>query len=389
MSTKPAGHQVNVVTVGEIFPHPNADRLELTHVGGYQVVIGKGNFKTGDLAVYVQPDSVVPQTEPFRFIWERYAFELMPGADLEAGMKGEIIPLPEVPEKRRRITVKRLRKEYSEGLLMPLNDLRDLYNPKFDPTDWKDGDEVSDILGVTHYVPEFDTESTSAQTLAAPKRKYPRTLKGWFYFTLFHLGFRGAGQSYAREVNFEFPVYDVDNYKASFKHTSRLGPEDRVHVTEKIHGSNARYVTIDGEFYAGSHRQWKKEGANVWWNASKQNPWIKEWCDQNPGLVLYGEVGPTQKGYRYGAEDGEVWFYAFDVFDQANDVWLWPGNLGITAVVPVLYSGPFDVEKIKSFVDGKSTLWNGQREGIVIRPVKDRRIKLKIVSNIFLEKDSQ
>ena len=63
-------HRANVVRVGEILPHPNADKLELTHVEGYQIVVGKGNFKTGDLAVYIQPDSVVPQTEPFKFIWQ-------------------------------------------------------------------------------------------------------------------------------------------------------------------------------------------------------------------------------------------------------------------------------------------------------------------------------
>jgi hypothetical protein len=43
---KKSNHQANVVRIGEILPHPNADKLELTMVGGYQVVIGKGNFKT-------------------------------------------------------------------------------------------------------------------------------------------------------------------------------------------------------------------------------------------------------------------------------------------------------------------------------------------------------
>ena len=38
-------HRANVVRIGEILPHPNADKLEITMVGGYQVVIGKGSFK--------------------------------------------------------------------------------------------------------------------------------------------------------------------------------------------------------------------------------------------------------------------------------------------------------------------------------------------------------
>lgn len=65
--------EANIILVGPVTPHPNADKLELTQVGGYQMVVGKGQFKEGDLAVFVQPDCVVPQTEPFRFIWGSYA----------------------------------------------------------------------------------------------------------------------------------------------------------------------------------------------------------------------------------------------------------------------------------------------------------------------------
>ncbi len=67
-----ANHRVNVVRLGEPRVHTNADNLELFDIGEYQVVTKKGNFKAGDLGVYIQPDSVVPQTEPCKFIWEDY-----------------------------------------------------------------------------------------------------------------------------------------------------------------------------------------------------------------------------------------------------------------------------------------------------------------------------
>lgn len=99
-----ANHRADIVRIGTILPHPDPDttNLELILIGEYQVVVRKGEHQIGDLAVYIQPDSVVPQTEPFRFIWEPY--------QLDGGA--------EVPAKRRRITVRRFRGQFSEGLLM-------------------------------------------------------------------------------------------------------------------------------------------------------------------------------------------------------------------------------------------------------------------------------
>jgi hypothetical protein len=372
-----ANHRVNVVRVGEILPHPNADKLELTTVEGYQIVIGKGNFKTGDLAVYIPPDSVVPQTEPFKFIWQDHV-----------GIDGV------VPEKRRRITVKRLRKEYSEGLLMPLSDFLNLATYNRDGLQYPDvGTDVSNLIGVTHYVPEFDRESTVADTQAVPKRRYPKTLRGWFFWTLYKLGFRSAGRSLALEVAFNYPIYDVD----ALKNNKRLIQNgDRVMVTEKIHGSNARYVFVDGVQYCGSRTQWKQDGPNVWWNAFRQFPQIGEWCQQHPGSVLYGEVGPTQKGFRYGAREGETFFFAFDVwvptpeFNQVKHQWIWPGNLGFAPTVPSLGIYEYNSDVLTD-ADGKSLVPGAGhiREGIVLRKIGPDPVTLKVVSNAFLEKDNQ
>lgn len=410
-------HEVNIVRVGPILPHPNADKLQLTMVGGYQVVIGKGNFKEGELAVYIQPDSVVPQIDAFKFIWETHypaptcsecgtVDEHKMSCDTRVINSGFMPSI--VPAKYRRITVKRLRKEYSEGLLMPVADLNFSIGPHglafglyYNGKALAVGDNVADILGITRYVPEFDAQPTEADTEALPKRRFPKTLKGWFYWGLRQLGLRNAGgRSYAQEVNFNFPEYDVNAFKNATRVTFREGEE--VTVTEKIHGSNARYVFIpdndkipkplqvDGKFYAGSHRQWKRTGDNVWWNASTRFRFIEEWCIQHPRQVLYGEVGPTQKGYRYGADKDETFFFAFDVYNSETGEWSWPGNVGVESTVPILYSGPYSKELIAKFVDGPSVVPGAKtlREGIVIHS-KERRLKLKVVSNKFYEGDTK
>src|SRR5260370_17316920 len=167
MSEKKAHHQVNVIRISEIRPHGNADKIEIIPIEGYQAVVGKGQFKVGDLAYYVPPDSVVPDRPEFAFLWGNATFE--------GG----------TPERKRRIGAKKLRGEWSEGVLMPLE-----MSPRASNLalvgphglqEVKEGDDVSEILGITHYNPPEPGES------AAPggnegntnRFRWPRTFNGW------------------------------------------------------------------------------------------------------------------------------------------------------------------------------------------------------------------
>src|SRR5437868_1923176 len=61
-------HEVPIVRIAAVEPHPQADRLEIVRLWGYTCVVGKGQFRAGDLACYVPPDSVVPSGPPFEFL---------------------------------------------------------------------------------------------------------------------------------------------------------------------------------------------------------------------------------------------------------------------------------------------------------------------------------
>ncbi len=50
---------VEVVEVNSVENHPNADRLEIVSVLGTQFIAAKGEFVTGDHAVYFPPDTVI------------------------------------------------------------------------------------------------------------------------------------------------------------------------------------------------------------------------------------------------------------------------------------------------------------------------------------------
>lgn len=397
---KKSNHQANIVRISEILPHPEPEttNLELIHIGGYQVVSRKGQFIVGDLGVYIQPDSVVPKTEPFRFIWEQYE-----------GLDGI------VPEKRRRITVRKFRGQWSEGLLLPVTDFPSFYMVNHDTAGLKglwvqEGDDVSDLLGITHYDPDAGTESTKGTQVAAPRRKYPKTLRGFWYMLLSKLGFKKAHKSFAQEVSFFIPEYDVEAFK---NHANTFQDGDVVIITEKIHGSNARFICIDDIMYTGSRTQWKSANSNtVWTKAIQEIPWITEWCRAHPGYALYGEVTPTQKNFDYGSK--KVQFFLFDILNP-NGRWVTIGDyrcLGIAQaedsehdneygapdmMVPVLYAGPFTKEITLTYVDGPSLVTGSKhiREGIVIKALTENgmsghgRRQLKIVSNSFLDKDSR
>lgn len=124
-------HGVEVVRINEIHLHPNADRLEIVKIRGWTCCIQKGQFKVGDLAAYIEPDSIVPETRQFAFLGEH-----------------------------RRIKVKKLRGIVSQGLLIPA------------PEGSKEGDDVMDMLGIAHYEPP-EPMLTGGETENSPTGYHP------------------------------------------------------------------------------------------------------------------------------------------------------------------------------------------------------------------------
>jgi len=350
-------HRVNVVKVEEIMKHPSADTLGIVYLGGYQVVVKKDNFSVGSLALYVQPDTIVPTTEPFKFLWSDREFA------------GEV-----VPERYRRITVRRFRKEWSEGLLLPLSEFPELNGLA------GEGDDVSEILGFKHY-----EEPDPTCVLGTQGRKltlWQRILKFFGYAP------KPFGPKDAPDV---YGVESVKNYPRA------LVEGEPVIATEKINGSNARYYFDGKQFWVGSHKKWWKDKANIWWRVAENNPWIEEFCRANPRYTLRGEVTPTQTGYQYGSTPEEQ-FFVFDV-QRPEGTYLDKVELyrepKVFKLVPVVYQGPYDAVLLKQKAEGNSLVDGAKhiREGVVISTETERsmrglgRVQLKLKSLKFLEKE--
>jgi RNA ligase (TIGR02306 family) len=325
-------HAVRIIEIGEVRPHENADRLGIVPVGGWSCVVAKEQFKAGDRAIYIEPDYVVPTERP------EFAFLAKDGRC------------------EHRLKAIRLRGVISFGLLIPVPD---------EFAGHPVGADVMQDLGIYRYEPPVKCmRPGSDDTL--PAAEWP--------------------QVYASK-------FDVEDLR---KHEDILQPGERVIVTEKIHGGNARYLFWNDKFYIGSRTRWLQPNMrSAWTMAANSTPEIEQWCRENPGVVLYGEVyGPVQE-LRYGLKDPQFVAFAALMHGEWWHIWNLHHSLDRHGVpyAPVLYDGPYDREHIAAIAEKDSqisTAPNGHMmEGVVIVPYLERRherigrVCLKLISNRY------
>jgi len=104
--------------ISEVKAHPNADRLDLVKILGFQCVTEKGLYKESDKIVYIRPDSVLP---------------------LEGWTEGYRKYSPN------RIKAAKLRGEWSEGIVVPMEIL------PYDLGEFEVGMDVGEKIGVHHW----------------------------------------------------------------------------------------------------------------------------------------------------------------------------------------------------------------------------------------------
>lgn len=324
-------HAVRIVEITEIQPHANAERLEIIPIGGWQAVARKGQFRVGDRAVYIEPDYVVPTGRP------EFSFLAKDGKDTH------------------RLKAVRLRGSLSFGLLIEL---------PAEIADRSVGDDVMEPLGISRYVPPTRPFKGGGDMQQLAEASWPTV--------------------YA-------PRFDIESL---LNNPHILAPGERVLVTEKVDGANARFVSVDGTLYIGSRLRWlKPEADNIWSRALAATPQIVDWCRAYDRHVLYGEVyGPVQS-LTYGLREPR--FVAFAALSP-DGVWTSAWQHHDVPQAPLLYAGPYDLEEMKRIVETDSRLCDPghMMEGVVITSVPERthpdigRVALKLISNRFWESEA-
>lgn len=371
-------HEALVVKIHTINEHPNADKLVIIPVFGYQCIVGKEDFKVGDLACFVEPDSLVNV--------DRSEFALL--AEQAKPKYGG----------RARIKAIKLRKYPSQGFLVPVSHIAGVY----------EGMNLWDHFGLQHYDPEENIDIQKKMKQGRQSSPPPG----------------------------DHPKYNIENLR---KYPDVFEPGELVSVSEKVNGSNIRFTYEDWKFWVGSHNTWRKEKTtsfwdwwwahlfeihpkirsffvkyiskkfvthkiesqrdDIFWDIYKKYPQVGHYLQDHPGYTLYGEIyGPIQKGFDYGSAE-RTSFVAFDV-RRKNGGWLNYEDFSIamdTYIIPrvpvIEEHMPFDYDQVLSLAEGPSLFSqaNHIREGIVIRSSEEGihpkvgRKTLKVVSQKYLE----
>lgn len=340
---------VEITRVLAVKPHPNADRLDLITVKGWQVVAEKGKYKEGDLVVYCPIDAVLP-------------IELSDKMNITNYLS------------KGRVRTVKLRGEYSQGLIIPLSMLNRPEEGDNFVCQYIEGEDVKDALGITKYEPIIPIH------MAGKVDKYHPL------FTKYT---------------------DIENIK-NFPNVLQEGEE--VVLTEKIHGTNFRVGLVNGELMVGS-KNWglKEDETNLYWIITHKFPQIEvalrnfyKDCaevgqETPPNFILYGEIygGGVQKGMDYGLKEPVVRFFDVKAGNMYLDyykaaLWLKINNL---EAVPLLYKGPWHWEDLKYLANGSSKIGPHIKEGFVVKPTHEReerglgRVILKHISEDYLMKD--
>ncbi|MGW7581171.1 RNA ligase (ATP) [Kitasatospora sp. NPDC054768] len=334
-----------------VLEHPNADALELAQVGLYRAVVAKGMYRTGDHAVYIPEQSVLPD-------------ELID----ELGLTGKL-----AGARANRVKAVRLRGELSQGIVCRPAALAgtDLAAAA------ERGEDFAELLGVVKWQPPVPT-SMSGDVVSAPDL---------------------------------LPWVDIENLK---RYPDAFEPGEPVVLTEKLHGSCClvTYVAATGEVQVSSKGigaqglALVEDERNLYWRAVRAYgiPAAAARLAERLGaerVGVFGEVfgeGVQDLGYGSSARTERPGYAAFDVSavvdGQLN--WFSAAELldGELPLVPELWRGPFDPETVLGFARGKESVSGRElhlREGVVVRPVTERwspvlggRAIAKVVSDAYL-----
>lgn len=358
----------------QIEPHPNADQIELARVGDYLSVVKKGQYKDGDLAVYIPEQAILPN-------WLLVQLGFWDDLNLKGKLSGGA---------GNRVRAMRLRGIISQGLIYPCDytpgvcDESDwsFGHPPVDENEWtsaSEGDDVSHWLGVIKYEPTL------------PSHMVGRTIGVDF----------GATHS-----------YDFENLK---KQPTLFDDGEDVVITEKIHGTLMSVSVVptaqaNDKYYRGRVVLTSKgmgargcildhnDETNLYAQAAKKHGLLDAMFDEfaeradlvDKPVFLFGEVfGKTLGGA--GVQDltysGEPLDYrAFDICvgNRGSEAYLgWDefvsscGRLD-TMHVPLMYRGPYSKDIVLSHTDGQTIVMGGGkqiREGVVVKSANEARNK--------------
>jgi RNA ligase (TIGR02306 family) len=339
----------SVRKIDDIRPIEGADAIEVAVLGGWKVVVKRGEYKPGDLAVYCEIDCWIPtEIAPF----------LSKGKEprVYEGIKGE------------KLRTVKLRGQISQGLLLPMDVVDNITVTV--------GDDVSAHLGIIKWEPVLPANMAGQ-------------VKG-----LFPSFIRKTDQERCQNIIEEI---FVENKDARYEVTIKL---DGSSVTTYKYQADTGVCSRNLELKISEEN---KDNSLVKMFQGSMLEAVLQKMGEN--IAIQGELmGPGIQGNRENLKDTQFFIFEMQFIDDqrnltpaervkiAEELWAFGVDGKIVKHVPILYMnvsladlGIHNVEDLLKFADGLSI--NHQvREGLVFKRM-DGGFSFKAISNRFLEKE--
>ena len=396
-----------VVTIDAVTPIPGYDRVELAHVGGWTIVVGKGEFHAGDPAIYFEIDSKLPEVEPF--------------TNMEF-----------LAKKGYKVKTQKMCKSISQGLLMSAANFGwtiekhnygySIHEPRGAEHNAENESRfLTKQLGVTYYVTEDNTRKANS----VDKYKKMAQRNGKLFS---HQPFRWLmKRAWGRKLLFTFFGRKKDK-KSGWPAWVVKTDEERVQnmpwilndkepwiATEKIDGTSTTFTIKRGkwphkeEFYVCSRNVvFDKPDKTCFYDTNVYTEMAEKYDIYNKmkdllynrftdceWITIQGETyGPGIQKRDYHAIEHA--FMAFNFITSKHGRWgtedmialLFPLGIPCVPVIETNFILPDTIEELLTFATGESILDKDMREGIVFRS-QDGSKSFKAVSNEFLIKYHQ
>ncbi len=348
---------VTIRKVAELRPIPDADKIETAIVDGWTVVVKTGEFQINDYAVYFEIDSWLPQSDA------RFSFLMTDG-------KGRDITREFDGTRGVKLKSVRLRKQLSQGLLIPLN----LF-PEIAGTTW-DGNFDLDTAVLTDW--------TDFLGIKKWEKALPTSLAGYAKGN-FPSFIPKTDQERAQNLKWDiFQEHGTDLFEVSIK-------LDGTSMTVYKNGDDTGVCSRNLDL---------KESTDTYWEITRKCKLIEALNSYGKNIALQGElVGPGIQGNNEKLL--EPMFYIFDLYNIDEKRYTNPEeraaileilrtyNATVESVPIIGFHRPSlfqNIEELLKFADGPSLNVNSKREGLVW---KTDGFSFKTISNAYLlnEKD--
>lgn len=227
----------SIKRISDVYDIEGKDRIGLARVDGWTVIVQKAEFKPGDLCVYVEIDSVLPEKPEFEFL----------------------------RSKDFRIKTMKMAGCISQGICFPLSILPE--------GNYEEGQDVTDLIGVTKWE-RPDATDVREQATKKPTKKFPKFLMRmkWFRQLVYKPGKHREAKAFPDFVSKtdETRIQNAPHY---------LSLDTEWVITEKIDGQSGTFAVVRKKgFFKNTYefvvcsrnvRLFNKDSSSYWTVAEK------------------------------------------------------------------------------------------------------------------------